>query len=402
MTSALPDGLLADAADHRTAGQAEPQRAPASLGRIAIVVSSLDGDPAADAALAWTSYFAEAGEDVEVVAIREGRRHGDLPASVRVWRPRRHVIAGTSRALAGLLSRRRYDVVVAVGTVSNLAAVAARARSSHRPILLLAEQDVLSLNAAAGSSRVRARVWLARHRYRHADAVISPSHAVAAEIAAAFGVPSSRSLVVPNPVLRRAARSGRATATESVVPAAHPREPGTSAGVQLVLLGSLAPVNRPELAVLTAQALSERGVPADVIALEGGPLSDRLAAFAASMGVGFRSVAGAAHPYLEIGPRAVGLLPSPRQGSGDELVRAAARGLPSVALSTALGVADGIIPGVTGQLALDDDPRSVADAVEAAASLVIEDIDGWLKRFTADDSTASLVEVIAYVSAERA
>ena len=44
-------------------------------------------------------------------------------------------------------------------------------------------------------------------------------------------------------------------------------------------------------------------------------------------------------------------------------------GCPAVAVSTALGVADAIIPGITGELALDDDPESIADAVERAASL---------------------------------
>jgi len=82
-------------------------------------------------------------------------------------------------------------------------------------------------------------------------------------------------------------------------------------------------------------------------------------------------------------------------------VRAAARGVPAVALSTALGVADGIIPGVTGALALDDDPESVADAVESAASLSVEDIDGWLDRFGTEESGKLLSEVIAYVSAGR-
>lgn len=395
MTSARPDAAaVLDAPDDQDRGPRS-----AATQRIAFVVSAFDEGPGGNAASAWTSFFADAGSTVEAVALGRSRS-GAVPASVPIWRlGRERVLARKTRALAKLFDERRYDVVVAIGTMANVAAVGGRRRSAHQPILVLAEQDLLSLNAATGSLRAMVRAWLARRRYRHADAVISPSHAVAAEIAAAFGVPSSRSLVVPNPALRSSASisaDGASTWANRV-----PREPGTAGSVQLVLLSPLTPEKNPQLAIRTAKVLSGRGIAADVVALEGGPLSDQLSELAASLGVRFTSLAGSHDPFASIGPRAVALLTSPREGAGDDLVRAAAQGMPSVAISTALGVADGIIPGVTGELALDDDPDSVADAVVTAASLSVQDVDEWLGRFATESSGKLLAEVIAYASAGR-
>ena len=86
----------------------------------------------------------------------------------------------------------------------------------------------------------------------------------------------------------------------------------------------------------------------------------------------------------------------------EHVAEAAARGVPSVAVSTALGVADAIIPGVTGELSLDDDPASIADAVEAAAGLDVHDVDAWLERFSADSSGALLEQTIDYARLTRA
>jgi glycosyltransferase involved in cell wall biosynthesis len=97
---------------------------------------------------------------------------------------------------------------------------------------------------------------------------------------------------------------------------------------------------------------------------------------------------------------AVVLLPSPCEGFGNVLVEAAAAGVPSVAISSALGVADAVVPGLTGELALSDDPGDVADAVEKAATLSV-DAGAWLERFSVDNSVELLLAAFEHTRRRR-
>ena len=81
-------------------------------------------------------------------------------------------------------------------------------------------------------------------------------------------------------------------------------------------------------------------------------------------------------------------------GGAVVLVEAAAAGYPSVAISGALGVADAIVPGITGELALSADPADIADALLRAADLTLTGIDPWLRRFSIEASGADLERVL--------
>ncbi|MBM3715667.1 MAG: glycosyltransferase family 4 protein, partial [Actinobacteria bacterium] len=204
-----------------------------------------------------------------------------------------------------------------------------------------------------------------------------------AEMNAAFGIPASRSLVVPNPAMAK---------VRERTPV--PRVPGTAAGVQLVLACRLVPQKNPELALSVAEELVRRGIPTEVVSFGGGPLLAQMTAEAERRGVAFTSHGWVEDWISHFGPTSVVLLPSHREGLGNVLIEAAARGVPSVAISTALGVADAIIPGVTGELAASADPAAVADAVEEAAGLDVGGIDDWLDRFGADASATLLEKAV--------
>ena len=88
------------------------------------------------------------------------------------------------------------------------------------------------------------------------------------------------------------------------------------------------------------------------------------------------------------------LLPSDREGFGNVLVEAAAARVPSVAVSGALGVADAVVPGITGELALTADPSDLADAVVRASAIEVSGIDRWLDRFSPDSSGEALLKVL--------
>ena len=118
MTSAHPDGtVVLDVPD-----QNERRPSPTATQRIAFVVSALGDGPAGEAALAWISFFADAGNDVEAVAIRGRRASDPVPASVSIRRPGSCAWTRAERRgrWRNCSTQRRYDAVVAVGTVANL------------------------------------------------------------------------------------------------------------------------------------------------------------------------------------------------------------------------------------------------------------------------------------------
>jgi glycosyltransferase involved in cell wall biosynthesis len=363
--------------------------------RIAFVVSSLHGGGAEAVGIAWMNWFAEAGYDVSAIMVSDKPESDLVHPSVTIHREAATGGHGAKvRAVRELIRTHRYDALVALQTYPNLIAIAA-ARSAKRgkdaparPVVVVTEHNLISLGLPGSPLSHRAKIWLAKRWYRRADAVTSASHPVGAEMTAAFRVPPSRSLVVPNPAMAKVTHR---------TPVA--RIPGTERGIQLVLACRLVPQKSPSLALRTAQALERRGIPTEVVSFGGGPLQAELTALADELGVRFTPHGWVEDWFDHFADNSVVILPSHREGLGNVLIEAAARGVPAVAVSTALGVADAIVPGVTGELALDDDPESVADAVERASHLGVEGVDAWLDRFTAEASGSLLEEAVRYAHA---
>ena len=364
---------------------------PRSGTRIAFVVSSLHGGGAEAVGIAWMNWFAAAGYEVSAVMVSDKPESDLVDPRVTVHREATtgsH--AAKVRAVRRLIRTHRYDALVALQTYPNLLAIAAagpkgRRDASSRPVVVVTEHNLISLGLPGSSLSHRAKIQLAKRWYRRADVVTSASHPVGAEMAAAFGVPSSRSLVVPNPAM---AKVSHRTPVR--------RTPGTDRGIQLVLACRLVPQKSPHLALRTAEALERRGIPTEVVSFGGGPLQGDLEHLAAELGVRFTPHGWVEDWFDHFDDNSVVILPSHREGLGNVLIEAAARGVPAVAVSTALGVADAVIPGVTGELALDDDPESIADAVERASRLTVEGVDAWLDRFTAEASGSLLEEAVRY------
>jgi glycosyltransferase involved in cell wall biosynthesis len=152
---------------------------------------------------------------------------------------------------------------------------------------------------------------------------------------------------------------------------------------------------RPHLAVETAAELNRRGVPAVVSVFGDGPLLAEVTRHADDRGVELRNHGWVEDWFDHCGGDAVLLLTSAREGFGNVLVEAAAVGIPSVAASEALGVADALVPGMTGELARSGAPEDFADAVQRAAGLDLSGIDGWLQRFSVQESGLTLEHFIS-------
>ena len=288
------------------------------------------------------------------------------------------------QALGSVLRSNTFDTVMGVRTYPNIVVLQAIKGHSSKPLTVIAEENPLSLFLDSESRSRRKQVRAAHRSYPDADLAISASHPIAAELTAAFGVPASRSLVVPRPVLaqRRSIEPKAAAAGDDPI--------------RLVLTCELSARANADVVVHAAKALGERGIRTEVLSLRGGPREAELGTLAEKLGVPFSIRHDVGEDDWRLPPGSVVVLPSRSDGLGAELVEATSRAIPTTAVSTALGVADAIIPGVTGELALDDDPRSIADAVERASKIKVTDVDGWLDRFTADASGALLERAVRY------
>ncbi|WP_395244579.1 glycosyltransferase family 4 protein [Agromyces sp. MMS24-K17] len=355
--------------------------------RVAFVVTSLHGGGAEAVGLEWMRALAT-GADVAAVLVSD-RPTDLLPEGIRLEDLGRAGHADTVRGIRRFLRDWSADVVIALQTYPSLLMLAATAGlGDDRPLTVVSEHNLISLGLPGSSAGHRAKIGLAKRSYGRADLVVACSHPVGAELVAAFGVPGDRLAVVPNPALAKAAGATRVA-----------RTPGAEHGIDVVLAGRLVPQKRPALAVAATKALRERGVEARLVSFGGGPLLDETAAAAEAAGVPFVSHGWVEDWFARFEPNSVVLLPSIREGFGNVLVEAAAAGVPSVAISGSLGVADAVLPGITGALALDADPASLADALVEAAAIEVPALDGWLDRFTPRASATLLAAALRHAGA---
>ncbi|WP_322409943.1 glycosyltransferase [Microbacterium invictum] len=362
--------------------------------RVAVVIARAHGRGTGDVGVGWMNWLSRAGYEVDAVSLIAIARPKDLDPTVRFLSPTsprglRSQIAAVRR----LISDRRIETILASGTRANLVAIAA-ARSfsgAERPLVAISENAVLSIPGRRLTLRERGLLALARQWYRHADVALSATHPGAAELTAAFGVPASRSLVVP-----------RAVTDPSTVDVSRPYLPASDGAVSLVVPEPVGDARDSHLAVLAAEVLTRRGTPTSVLAPADGDGLPQLHALADLRGVSLETYDSAGGWRRHITKRTVVFLPSDREGFGRPLIEAASLHVPSVAISSTLGVADAIVPGVTGELALDTQPNSIADAVERAARLDVDGVDAWLDRFSADTSGHLLEHALRYAESRRA
>lgn len=356
---------------------------------VLFVVPSLHGGGAEFVARTWMGWLAARGHQVSVVTT-SGKDTGEyLPSGVTAYsvsRAKGHL--AKARSLSDLFAVTKADVAVSLQAHANLILLtAAILAGKQAPKTIVSERNLVSLGLPGADVSHRIKIWFARRLYPKADHVIAISHPVAGELVAGFGVRGDRMTVVANPATAKVAGRDRV-----------PRTPGAADGLQIVLPCRLVTQKRPTLAIDTAAELNRRGIKSDVVSFGGGPLLATMTKTAEKANVDFIDHGWVEDWFAHFAPNAVVLLPSNREGFGNVLVEAAAVGVPSVAVSGALGVADAIVPGITGELALSDDPVDLADAVERASELGLDHVDAWLDRFSVDSSGRDLERVLEKVT----
>lgn len=364
--------------------------------KIVVTVASLHGGGAEYVARTWMRWLADRGHQVHAVLTGRDADPDFIPTGVQVTSLA--AIGGQSskvRALRAIFVETRPDVVLSLQMHSNLTAIsAARLIPSHlRPKVVISERNLVSLGLAQASWRHRLKVRVAKRQYRRADGVIAISHPVAGELVAGFGVRGDRLFVVPNPATAKVERK-----------VAGPPVLAEGEGIdrlRILLPCRLVSQKRPQLALRVAAELERRGRRVDVVSFGNGPLLAEMQRLATELDVRFDHRGWVEDWYARNEIPTVVLLPSDREGFGNVLVEAAAAGLPSVAVSGALGVADALVPGISGELALTADPSDLADAVIDALNIDLESAAPWLKRFSVENSGALLERTLTRLSPSR-
>jgi glycosyltransferase involved in cell wall biosynthesis len=351
--------------------------------RVVVLTQGERGGGAEFVARTWAGCLAERGHDVSfVVTSAPAGESADGVTYLRSRRSRPWSLVGSFRRHVALF---RPDVVLSLLTFPNLVALLAAGPAGFRVPVVISERNVPSILLRQQGRSQRAQLFLARRLYRRADAVVAISHPVAADLVAAFSVDPARCLVVPNPATAKL--TGGATA-----PA--PRGERRGDELTLVLPCRLVPQKDPLLVTSVARILADRGRAVSVLVFGAGPLEPDLVRAADAAGVPLRIAGWDEEWFRNCPPGSVVCLPSYVEGFGNVLVEAAAANVPVVAMGTALGVADAVVPGVTGHLAATRDPEEFADLVEAADRLPAWDVPGWLRRFSPEVSTDILERIL--------
>jgi glycosyltransferase involved in cell wall biosynthesis len=359
--------------------------------RISVVVPSLSGGGAEFVARTWAEWLRGQGHDVAMVLTNGDDSTRPAPVGVTVigLDPTAGAV-GKVRQLRSFVSEWRPDVIVSLQAYPNLLCVALRLslQGRTRPLVIISERNLVSLGVRGAPLKHRLKVWACRRLYRFADAVVAISHPVAGELVSGFGVQPEKCTVVPNPAIAK------------VLSRTSPIRRGDGP-VELVLAGRLVEQKRPQLVVDTAAELNRRGTPTVVSVFGDGPLRAAMTERAEAGGVELRFHGWVEDWFNHCGGNAVFLLTSSREGFGNVLVEAAAVGVPSVAASEALGVADALVPGLTGELARSGSAEDFADAVERARLHDLSGIDPWLQRFSVRESGMILEHFIRKCLAAR-
>lgn len=351
--------------------------------RIGVLVPKLGGGGAEIVAQKWIDGLALRGHQIVcltysgsagVEGVRGAARY-EFPGHTRWAR-----LLSLPRWIRRTVAEERCDVVLSIMTFSNLALLVAYGWRYRRPALIISEHNVPSALLPDEGVPGRLKMWCARRIYRRADAAIAVSHAVAGDLRFGFRIEADRIWVLPNPVT-----SG--LGLTRVVPQR----------AVLMFVGRLVPQKCPELLVETIVELQVRGIDASGIVIGDGPLRSRMELAAQEAGVkcefrGWLSSWQTAAPVADCL-----LIPSSVEGLGNVLIEAAAIGLPVVACSRALGVADAVIPGVTGTLSPSLSPSHLGDAVVEAMALPTQGAgwDGWLSWFSVTNSCDRLEQVLS-------
>lgn len=283
----------------------------------------------------------------------------------------------------------RPDVVLSLLTYSNVVALLTWMLFRHKSLpLVISEHNTPSLQWSHARTRDRITFWLARRLYRRATGVLAVSHPVAGDLVSTLHVSAERLFIVQNPIIPNS--PSPRSASDFVMPKR----------LHLAFVGRLVDQKRPSLFLEVLRTLAQRNIHVRATIIGDGPLRTDTETKARDTGLDV-FFAGWREPWWEAASELDCIVVTASfEGLGNVLIEAAAVQIPCVACSRALGVADAILPGVTGELTMTDHPDDYADAVLRAWSRRTSNdrLDGWLDHFSSERSTIRLLTALRIAS----
>jgi glycosyltransferase involved in cell wall biosynthesis len=343
--------------------------------RVGVLVHALTGGGGEAVAQSWAEQLRARGHEITFLLYEPDATADDHSLHTTCVFPGRSVVARWV-GLPGWVRRtaleHRLDVVLSVLDFSNLTALRALARPGARAVpVVISEHTVPTVHWRYDGVGGRVKKELAKLLYRRADGVIAVSHPVAADLRAGYGVAADRLFILPNPVQAVDAPFAPASA------------PG--GGLRRVMVvGRLSQVKRVDRLFDVLTVLRDRGLACAGVVVGDGPVRAELEEHALRLQLPVQFLGWATPWQQHVRSGDCLLVTADVEGFGNVLVEAAAAGLPAVAPSTALGVADALVPGVTGVLAWSSRAEDLADALVEAATLPVrpELVEAWLRGFS--------------------
>jgi glycosyltransferase involved in cell wall biosynthesis len=199
----------------------------------------------------------------------------------------------------------------------------------------------------------------------------------------------------------------RVTVAYNGTPAPLPSATARSVTPRVVVLGRLVPHKRVEIVIRAAAALRERFPDLAVDVVGQGWWADELAALARRLGV---EDVVTFHGFVDEQAKAdllakawIGALPSVKEGWGLSVVEAASHGTPSVAFSSAGGLAESILDDQTGMLVDGDEDAYIAALADLLAdrercAVLGRQARAYAAEFSWDVTAATVAQVLAEVT----
>lgn len=355
--------------------------------KIGVLVHDLKGGGAEAVTQLWIAQLQMHGHEVVVFVYGPNATASatGLPRTL-VFPQRSRVARWTTLAwwLRRWARRLELDVLISVLDFSNTVALLSGI-ASKRPVVISEHSAPTLLWRHKGFGGL-ARRSAARLLYPRATIAIAVSHAAATDLRVGLSVSARRIVVLPNPVWGVVHR----------VPTGDRGAQASAAGRRLLVVGRCAPEKQMERALEVIKELRRRGLNWSGCVIGDGPTRMKLEAQAEKDGLPVQ-FEGWVQPWQHLARQGdVMLVTSDLEGFGNVLVEAAALGIPSVAPSSALGVADAILPELTGILSASNDTQDLADAVLRAALLRINAgaVRPWLERFSPEAAGRRLEMVL--------
>jgi glycosyltransferase involved in cell wall biosynthesis len=365
--------------------------------RIALFLSSMEGGGVERLMLNLAHGFQEKELDVEIVLAKAyGHRLLDVPKGCTIidlgvrWGKGDKRIALSLPALTNYLSQTRPHVLIAAPGYSGVIALLARWLARTRTAVIVIIDSALS-PFLSGRWHERFYVYLVRHWFRHASAIIASSHYVAKQLIELARIPSERVTAVYNPVV-----------TAEIFEAAkdppdHPWFQGDDIPMVLAI-GRLVKEKDFSLLIRAFEIVRNTRYAKLVILGEGNErlrleklvqelrLSEDVAL------LGYKR-----NPYSYIARASVLVLSSSREALSNVLIEAMALGTPVVATNTLSGgPAEILRNGEYGKLVKVGDEQELAKAINETLE-TSADLDRLRKRsmdFNVENAIAGYLEVI--------